>query len=79
MLIFNCNSIVTSSALLISTSKAPPCAFLYRSIRITLGKPLDEPLVASSIAIANAPSTAPSSATPNASFLSPSYTSSMAL
>ena len=79
MHIFKCNSIVTSSAPLISTSNAPSCASVYRSQGTTLGVPSEEPLVVSSIALTNAPSSAPSSATSNASFLSLSYASSMAL
>ena len=58
---------------------APFCASLYRPQGTHLGVPSDEPSMASSIALANAPSSAPSSAMPNASFLSPSYATSMAL
>ena len=79
MRIFKCNSIVTSSAPLISTSNAPSCASVYRSQGTALGVSSDEPSVASSIALTNAPSSTPSSATSNASFLSLSYESSMVL
>ena len=79
MHIFKCNSIVTSSAPLISTSNAPFCASKYRSQGTTLGVPLDEPSVATLIALTNATSSAPSGATSNASFVSLSYTSSMFL
>ena len=77
--IFKCNSIVTSSAPLISTSNAPSCTSVYRSQGTALGLSSDEPSVASSIALTKAPSSTPSSATSNASFLSLSYASSMVL
>ena len=79
MRIFKCNSFVTSSVPLISTSNAPSCGSLYRSRSAPLGVPSDEPAGASSISLTNATSSAPPSATSNASFLSPSYASSMAL
>ena len=77
MCIFKCNSIVTSSALLISTSNAPSCTSLYRSQITPLGVPSDESSVASSIALTSAPLSASSSALSNASFLSSSYASSV--
>ena len=79
MLIFKCNSIVTSSAPFIPTSNTPSCASVYRSQGTTLDVPSDEPSVVSSIALKNAHSRAPSSVTLNASFLSLSYASSMVL
>ena len=59
MPILKCNSVVTSSAPLISTSNAPFCAYLYRSQSTSIGVPPDEPSVVSSIALTNAPSSAP--------------------
>ena len=79
MRIFKCNSFVTSSAPLISTSNAPFCASDYRSQGTTIGVTSGEPSVASSIALTNTPSSTPSSATSNASFFSLSYASSMVL
>ena len=77
--IFKSNSIVTSSAHLISTSNAPSCASLYRSQSTPLYVPSDELSVTSSIALTNATLGAPSSAMSNESNLSLSNTSSVAL
>ena len=63
--IFMCNSIVTSSASLILIANPLSCASLFRSQGTPLGVPSDEPSVASSIALTNAPS----STTSNASLL----------
>ena len=79
MRIFKCNSIGTSIAPLISTFNVPFCASLYRSQNTPLSIPWDEPTVASSIALTNAPSSATWSAMSNGSFLSTSYASFMAL
>ena len=58
MRMFKCNSIVTSSAPLISNSNAISCTSLYRSQSTPLGGPSDEPSVGSSVALTNAPSNA---------------------
>ena len=76
---FKSNSIVTSRAPLISTSNAPSCLSLYRFQSTTIDVASDEPSVTSSVALINGLSSAPSSAMSNASFLSLSYASLMAL
>ena len=56
---FTCNSVVTLSTPLISTSNAPSCASLYRSWSTPLHVLSDEQSVVSAIALTDAPSSSP--------------------